>query len=590
MANEKVSKLENLKDEDLDHLKKKLDQLKGKIENVKKALIKKFDKYVVGIALLPPKKEEKDKVSLLVLMEDDDSKKMSKLELKDRLTGMSNKLAKEIDKNIVVEVMLTGEMRQNCFDNRYEFLELMGMSMPFYDPKDFIKGLKVSAIHKEMVLKKFEKYILSYVAAGSLFRGDKKSHDIDVWLVVDDTDVKRMPRFELKEKLRTIITSQGFEANAIAQTNKKFHVQVYILTDFWEGIKDANPVFFTLLRDGIPLFDKGVFMPWKLLLEMGRIKPSPEAIDMFMDSGEKILEKVKFRLKEILEMDIYWAVVTPSQAALMLYGLPPPTPKETVKLMEEIFVKKEKLLEKKYVTMLEEIRSTYKGVEHEKIKEINGSDIDRLLGNANDYLKRIKTLFDEIQERKDKESVVELYESCSGIIKDVMKLNEIKGESPERGMKKLVEMKELPVKFGSIFKEIKKAKKDYDKGKLARQEIIKVNKDARLFIRSLVEYGQRKRGRELQRATIRVKYGNKFGEVLLLDDSAFIIKDVEKKREIKRAAIHKDGSFGEIKKSDLKSMEKDMEKVKVPKRVLVKEKTFEELKGVFGDKVEVLLG
>ena len=104
----------------------------------------------------------------------------------------------------------------------------------------------------------------------------------------------------------------------------------------------------------------------------------------------------------------------------MLYGIPPPTPRETPEVMEEIFVKKEKLLEKKYVTMLEEIRSTYKGVEHEKIKEINGSDIDRLLGNANDYLKRIKTLFDEIQERKDKESVVELYESCSGIIKDVM--------------------------------------------------------------------------------------------------------------------------------------------------------------------------
>jgi len=40
-----------------------------------------------------------------------------------------------------------------------------------------------------------------------------------------------------------------------------------------------------------------VFMPWKLLLKMGRIKPSIEAIDMFMSSGEQMISRVKFKLK-----------------------------------------------------------------------------------------------------------------------------------------------------------------------------------------------------------------------------------------------------------------------------------------------------
>ena len=137
-------------------------------------------------------------------------------------------------------------------------------------------------------------------------------------------------------------------------------------------------------------------MPWKLMLEMGRIKPSPEAIDAFMNTGEKILESVKFRLREILEKDIYWAVLNPSQAALMLYGVNPPTPKETIQLMDDIFVKKEKLLEKKYITILANIRKWYKDLEHEAKKEISGKEIDELLKDSWDYLNRIRKLFDHI--------------------------------------------------------------------------------------------------------------------------------------------------------------------------------------------------
>ena len=67
------------------------------------------------------------------------------------------------------------------------------------------------------LLRKFEKYVTSYVIGGSLVRGDaKKTSDVDVFIVIDDTDVKRMPRLELKEKLRAIIYSYIMEANELA--------------------------------------------------------------------------------------------------------------------------------------------------------------------------------------------------------------------------------------------------------------------------------------------------------------------------------------------------------------------------------------
>mgnify|MGYP001584155760 CR=1 FL=1 len=590
MKSQKVEQgIEAIKEENLDEIKKNLQEAKVKIDKFQKNILKKFDKYIAGIALLPPKKEDKGKVDLLVLFDDSDSKKMHKLELRDRLLSISKNIAEEVDKNFVVEIALLSELKQDCYDSKWELIGLIGVGMILYDPNDLLAAVKISEVHKNMVLKKFDKYIVSYVAAGSLFRGEK-ANDIDVYVIVDDTDVKRMPRFELKEKLRAIIISQGFEASAITKVDKKFHIQVYILTDFWEGIKDANPVFFTFLRDGVPLYDRGVFMPWKLMLEMGRIKPSPEAIDMFMSTGERILESVQYRLRDILEKDIYWAVLNPSQAALMLYGVNPPTPKETIELMEDIFVKKEKLLEKKYIDILARIRKYYKDLEHEKIKKITGKEVDTLLKDSEDYLARIRKLFDQIEKKKEEEDIVQIYDSSRKIVGDVLSLNKISSKDLEKGLSKLVSKGELDKKFVVMLKDLTNAKTEYKKGKLSRAEIDKVRKESRLFIRTLIDYIQFKRTRDLDRVTVKVKHDNKYGEIILFDEIVFVIDDSAKKDKIGKGKIGKDGSIIGIEQSSLEELESFVAKEKIPKNAFIKEKTFESLKTIFGKEIEVLVG
>jgi len=208
-------------------------------------------------------------------------------------------------------------------------------------------ALRVAQIHKSLVLKKFEKYVYSYVLGGSIVRGEAiKTSDVDVYIIIDDTDVKRMPRLELKEKLRNIVYSYVMQARELAGVKNELHVQVWLLTEFWDGVKDANPVFYTVLRDAVALYDRGGFLPWKLLLKMGKIKPSPESIDMFMSMGDKTQDIVKRKLLDIVMSDIYWSVITPSQGILMLYGLPPQGVKETVREIKNIFVDKEKCLKK----------------------------------------------------------------------------------------------------------------------------------------------------------------------------------------------------------------------------------------------------
>lgn len=574
-------------------VKEKLEKIKEKIEKFKTEVLKKFDKYILGIELLPPDKEDKEKkdINVLVLADDSDSMKMPKEELNTKLAAIIENLAKEVDPNLKPQTVLLSEVKESCYDGKYDILEMIAQGGIVYD-KGILGALKVSEIHKTMAIKKFEKYVISYVAAGSLFRGDSNPNDIDVYIIIDDTDVKKMSRAELKDKLRAIIISMGYDASRIAGVEgAQFHVQTYILTDFWDSIRDANPVIFTFLRDGVPLYDRGVFMPWKLLLQQGKIKPSPEAIDMNMDIGEKLLQRVKAKLLSVVGEDLYYAALNPSQAALMLYGIPPPTPKETVQLMDEIFVKKEKLLEKKYVETLDKIRKVYKDIEHGKVKEITGKEVDELLVDVEAYLKRITRLFAQIEKKAEVTNMEELYDTVVAVTRDAIRISTDKKviDVEKQFKEELVDEGKLPDKLYKILKSVIKAKKDFEEKKIAKQEVQKIGKDARMYIKILIEFIQRSRGIELERAKIRFKYGDKFGEVTLLDKVAFIVPDLENREEVQKADVNDKGGLVNVQKSGLEEMEKHLKDVAIPEKVFIKEPIFESLRALFGKDVEVLI-
>ncbi|MBW3013058.1 nucleotidyltransferase domain-containing protein [Candidatus Woesearchaeota archaeon] len=576
--------------------KEQIEKLKKKLDSFKKQVLEKFDEYIMGIGLLPPSKEDKEKkeINVIILVNDTDSKKMSKYELKDKLSAIIENIAKDIDPNMKPQTFILTELWQSCYDGKYDLVDLFGISAPVHDT-GMLAGLKIANLHRTMVIKKFEKYVVAYVLWGSLARGEPRAEsDIDIGIVIDDTDVKKMSRAELKDKLRAIIIGMGIEAGEVTGIKNKLNVNIFILTDIWESIKDAVPTIFTFLRDGVPLFDRGTFMPWKYLLKMGRIKPSPEAIEMFMSSGEQLVSRVKFKLIGLVESDIYWATLTPSQAALMLYGLPPPTPAETVNLLNEVFVRKEKLLEPSYVEIMKKIRDYYKGVEHGDIKEISGKEVDELLSDADKYLKRLKRLFKQIEKMKEEENVVELYDTILTVSRDCLQMEGVKEVTEEELIdvfkKELIEKGKIPDKFLRTLKDMIKAKKDYEANKLTKTEVEQVQKDGRLLIRVLVEFMQRKRGLELERTKIRVKYGPKFGEVTLLDDVAFIVPDIDaEEKEFLKAKIKPDGSLAKEEKSSIEEYEDALAKVKIPKRAFIKEPIFEDLKKIFGKDVEILI-
>jgi len=585
-------------------LKKKYDDNKKDFDKFIKGTLEKFDKYITGISILPPlppkqsipgvpeQKVNPDEIHIFVLVDDGDVKKMTRQELIIRLTDITNKIAKEVNGNFKPQVMLISELKEACYDAKHDIVAMVAASGVLFD-RGLLSALKVAQVHMTRVVRKFEKYVVSYIAVGSLFRGDSAPNDIDVAIVIDDTDVKKMSRYELRDKLRAIIINYGYEAGQETGVKADFHIQTYILTDFWENIKDANPVIFTMLRDGVPLFDRGVFMPWKLLLQMGRIKPSPEAIDMNMEIGDKLLDRTKQKLLSVVGEDLFYAVMNPTQAALMLYGLPPPTPKEAVKLMEEIYVKKEKMLEQKYVDILENIRQTFKDIEHKKLKEVSGSDVDKLIKDCKAYLDRIKKLFIEIQKRNEEETVVEIHNTSLNLTKDLLEELGAEGVTVDKMpslFKKLVcDGEKVPVKYHKVLLDIMKTKKDFQAKKLSKQEINKVRKEAREYIRLVMNVLDSKRVQKLSKSKIQFKYGkDKLGELILLEKVGFMIKDFSKRENIMIGQLTKDGMLTNLKKSSPAEYEKYIKGMKLPHNRLIKPQLFEFVKDLIGEEVEII--
>ena len=476
-------------------MKKEMEKTKKELEKLKAFILKKYP-FTQMLSILPPMsiknfveeeevpKETEKYIHLYMVIPEEHFKELPKI--KEEVV----KQIEEMKQKIWLHLKTPVDLWEICLDSKFDLTAAVAMSFPLHDT-GILGALRVAEIHKSLVLQKFEKYVVSYVIGGSLVRGEAiPTSDVDIFIIINDTDVKRMPRLELKERLRAIIYQYVAEASQLAGVKNKLSPQVYLLTDFWESVKDAHPVIFTFIRDGIPLYDRGTFMPWKSLLRMGKLKPSPEAIDMFMSMGDKTVKRVKNALLDVVVNEIFWGITTPSQALLMLYGLPPPTPKHIASDMKKIFVDKEKMLEKKYITILEKIIGIYKDYEHEKIKEISGEEVDKLVKDTEDYLKRLKELREQIEKRSQEKTIEQIYKDVFALLKAMLG-NKSQDAIIKEFENELVKKAKFSPQHLRILKDIVHARAEFKKGKSDVHKVDEARKNASILINDVIEYNQR---------------------------------------------------------------------------------------------------
>ncbi|MBU0466540.1 MAG: nucleotidyltransferase domain-containing protein, partial [Nanoarchaeota archaeon] len=216
-------------------------KLKKKLEDFKKKLVKKFP-FVISLGILPPNasqmfeedeglpKEEIEKkpIHVMMIMPEEQYKNLNKI--KPEVV----KLAKESGENLWVHIKTAEvDMWNYGLDSKFEFMDATAASFPLYD-KGFLGALRVASIHKNLVLNWLNvgriRYVATYAIGGSLTRGTAdETSDVDTFVIIDDTDVKRMSKVELLEKLRgKIIYEYVKEATALAGVKNILNVQVYL--------------------------------------------------------------------------------------------------------------------------------------------------------------------------------------------------------------------------------------------------------------------------------------------------------------------------------------------------------------------------
>ena len=161
------------------------------------------------------------------------------------------------------------------------------------------------------VYRKFDKIIKSVILFGSSVKYTKTAgSDIDIIIIIDDASIRFDEKLVLwyREELEKIIDSNPYK--------KDLHINTVKLSTWWNDLYMGDPTVLNVIRYGDTLIDfGGFFNPLKILLDQGKIKPTPEAIYTCLNRVPSHILRSKNAELSAIE-GCYWAMVDSAQACL----------------------------------------------------------------------------------------------------------------------------------------------------------------------------------------------------------------------------------------------------------------------------------
>ena len=357
------------------------------------------------------------------------------------------------------------------------------------------KRIEILKKFTKMALKKYGPLIRSIVLFGSTARQEfKNESDIDVFVIIDDTRQRITP--SMKNRIEDDLDYFSKECSKYLSVQ-----QPYLLTEFWNMVRIGHPIVFNFIREGIPVYDKDVFLPIKRLLQMGEIKPSKEAVEKYIERGPKRIKRVENAKMYMVVEDLYYAMLESSQAVLMFLGKSPPRPGDAPDALRKTLVKM-KFMTEEQVKDLEEIINVRKKVEHKQISKMSGSELDSWIEKSDKYVKHMQELIVKVEVLK-RESMIEksyviMAETALTLLKALDKPVSPKEELPEFFKKHLVDEGLVDQRYLDVFRDLEKWQETVKSGKvldLQKQDILSHREYVRKFIR---EAGKVMRKKQLE--------------------------------------------------------------------------------------------
>jgi predicted nucleotidyltransferase len=257
------------------------------------------------------------------------------------------------------------------------------------EQKYHIENLKVVREFSKSLILEMRSVVKAIVLFGSNTKDTlRKDSDIDLMIVLDNVSVFVTP--ELREAYRIIVNK------LVAESEKQLHIMTVNFSDLWDMARKGDPLLLNVLRYGLAIYDNNLIDPMQYLLEIGKIRPSREAVNNYMARSETLLTETRKHLEDAV-LDLYYSVVDMVHATLMIEGMMPPAPKDMPGLFRKRF-KGTKL--EKSCGVIEEFYKVAKEIERNR-GSVDGKLYDALNKRASVFIAALKSYNDEQLAKKD---------------------------------------------------------------------------------------------------------------------------------------------------------------------------------------------
>jgi len=314
---------------------------------------------------------------------------------------------------------------------------------------------------------------------GSVAKGEHgHDSDIDTLVVLDDTKLERDVPDDAKQKIRKKVTQLAKD------TDERITIQYFpFLTDFWDSLRKGEPLAIEAVRNGEPIYDTGIFMPAKRLLQRGRISGTQESVRKRLKTGAAGYKKAEKQLKSSTPHKLEQAMASAGQAPIMLAGKQPPAKENVPDVLEDMFV--DDMLEQEYVEMA---RAIYEfGDKGEKnAEEVTGAEVDEHLEKTDKFIRRMHELVSQMGARKKVQNIVEDYKKFLKANVAALKAQDIqppedKDDLPDAVAENL-EVDEEHIEMFDKWDEVISKIKEKDLDDVDEKELYELKSDSRDFI------------------------------------------------------------------------------------------------------------
>jgi predicted nucleotidyltransferase len=238
---------------------------------------------------------------------------------------------------------------------------------------------------------------------GSVSKGEHGyDSDIDTLVILDDTKLQKDVPDDAKDKIRKKVT------NLAKETDDRITIQYFpFLTEFWDSLRKGEPLAIEAVRHGDPVYDTGLFMPAKRLLQRGKISGTQESVKKRLKSAAAGYKKAEKTVKSSTPHKLEQAMASAGQGPIMLAGRAPPGKEKVPDVLEEMFVEKG-MLEEEYVEIAREIYEL--GDKGEKNpQEVTGEELDEVLEKTDDFVRRMHKLVSQLSAERKVKGIVDDY-------------------------------------------------------------------------------------------------------------------------------------------------------------------------------------